>query len=339
MKKIISAALAVMFTVVFAAGCGKDARILYNGKLSEYVELGDYKNIQVDTSSDSFKEYYDDEVSADVSSYDLYVRRTEGTVAGGDTVNIDYVGKKDGEAFDGGTASGYYLTIGSNSFIDGFEEGLIGVEIGSTVDLDLTFPEDYSSAPELAGQPVVFTVTVNYVRTEEERKPEDYYSELGYASFDEYDSELSERAAKVYLTDKVIENSEIKGFPEEDTETIYSAYKNTVDKNVSSQYGIDFETYLSYNGQTEEQFKADAVTNQIEPLMKEQMVLYSVLDEEKLGLTDEEVQAELERQAESFNSTSVTAETLNEYYGEYFFEYLVVKEKAVDFLYENAEIS
>ena len=143
MKKIISAALAVMFTVVFAAGCGKDARILYNGKLSEYVELGDYKNIQVNTSSDSFKEYYDDEVSADVSSYDLYVRRTEGMVAEGDTVNIDYVGKKDGEAFDGGTASGYYLTIGSNSFIDGFEEGLVGVEIGSTVDLDLTFPENW----------------------------------------------------------------------------------------------------------------------------------------------------------------------------------------------------
>ena len=85
--------------------CGKnDARILYNDKLSKYVELGDYKNIPVDTKSDTFKEFYDEVISSDIYSNDLYVQKTEGEVADGDTVNIDYEGKKDGVAFDGSGA-------------------------------------------------------------------------------------------------------------------------------------------------------------------------------------------------------------------------------------------
>ena len=83
-------------------------------------------------------------------------------VESGDTVNIDFEGKKDGVAFDGGTSQGYNLTIGSGSFIDGFEDGLIGVNVGDTVDLNLTFPEGYQNA-DLAGQDVVFTVTVNFI--------------------------------------------------------------------------------------------------------------------------------------------------------------------------------
>ena len=151
MKRIICAALAV-----------------FKSSLSKYIDLGEYKGIEVDTSSDGFGVYYDNQISSDVANYDLYVRKTEGRVEDGDTANIDYVGKKDGVAFDGGTADGYDLVIGSGSFIDGFEDGLIGAEIGSTVDLNLEFPDDYQSE-ELAGKAVVFTVTVNYVKTDEER--------------------------------------------------------------------------------------------------------------------------------------------------------------------------
>ena len=74
------------------------------GKLSKYITLADYKGLKVDTKSDEFKEYYNNVISSDVSSNDLYVKKTEGTVANGDTANIDYTGKKDGVAFDGGTA-------------------------------------------------------------------------------------------------------------------------------------------------------------------------------------------------------------------------------------------
>lgn len=338
-KKIISVMLAVLTAAVIVTGCEKNnARILYNDKLSKYIKLGDYKNIPVDTKSDTFKEFYDDIISSDIAGNGLYVHKTEGEVASGDTVNIDYEGKKDGVAFSGGTAQGYDLTIGSGTFIDGFEDGLIGKKIGDTVDLNLTFPENYQST-DLAGKAVVFTVKINYVKTDEERKPEDYYKELDFDSLEAYEADVTERAAKNYLLDAVKANSEIKDYPEKDTETIYNGYKNMLDKNIQSQYGVDLATYLSYNNQTEEDFKSSLTDEQIKPIMEEQMVLYAVLDKEKLSLSDDDVKAKLDEQVANYNSTSITADTLKEFYGEYYFEYLAVNEKALDFLYKNADIS
>lgn len=328
--------LAVL-TLALLVGCGKnDARILYNEKLSKYVELGDYKNIPVDTKSDTFKEFYDEVISSDIYSNDLYVRKTEGEVADGDTANIDYEGKKDGVAFDGGTAKGYDLKIGSGSFIEGFESGLIGKKIGDTVDLNLTFPEDYQST-DLAGKAVVFTVKINYVKTDEERKPEDYYKELDFDTLDAYEADVTERAVKNYLLDTIKANSEIKDYPEKDTETIYTTYKKMVDKNIQSQYGIDLATYLSYNNQTEDDFKASITDEQIKPVMDEQMVLYAVLDKEKLGVTDEEVQAQLDETVKGYSG--VSENEIKEFYGDFYFEYLAVNEKALDYLYKNADIS
>ena len=336
MKRIISAILAVL-TAAMLAGCGNNgARILYNDKLSKYIKLGDYRNIPVDTKSDTFKEFYDNIISSDIYNNDLYVRKTEGTVANGDTANIDYVGKKDGVAFDGGTASGYDLNIGSGSFIDGFEDGLIGKKIGDTVDLNLTFPENYQSTA-LAGKAVVFTVKINYVKTDEERKPEDYYKELGFDSLDDYTADVTERAAKDYLLDAVKSDSEIKDYPEKDTETIYNAYKNMVGTNVQGQYGIDLATYLSYNNQTEEDFKSSITDEQIKPLMEEQMVLYAVLDKEKIGLTDKDIQYQIDETVKNYDG--VSEDKIKGFYGDYYFEYLAVNEKVLDFLYVNADIS
>ena len=130
---------------------------------SDYVELGEYKGLTVKIAP---IEVTDEEILAQISANagsDAMEDVTEGTVEEGDTANIDYVGKLDGEAFDGGTAKGYDLEIGSGTFIDGFEDGLVGVKIGDTVDLTLTFPESYPSE-ELAGKETVFTVTVNSVK-------------------------------------------------------------------------------------------------------------------------------------------------------------------------------
>ena len=339
MKKIICLLLGVMLTALVFAGCGKNAkRQLYNEKLNKYIDLGEYKGIKVDTKSDEFKKFYDSAVSSDISSNDLYVRKTEGEVSNGDTVNIDYTGKKDGIAFDGGTAEGYDLTIGSNSFIEGFETGLIGKKIGETVDLNLTFPENYNSS-ELAGKAVVFTVKINYVKTTEERKPEDYYSELGFKTLKAYTDDVTERAVKNYLLDKVQTASKIKDYPKTDIDTIYGAYKNTMEQNIKNSYGVDFATYLSYTNTTEDAFKQDAIKNQIKPAMEAQMVAYSILDKEKLGLKSEEVNKKIDETVKSINNSQVTADTVKNYYGEYYFEYLTVSEKAADYLYKNAEIS
>lgn len=187
MKKKL-AALLVLATSVFAlTACGENDTtsevqlpeatvtpsievVEVEGNLSElpveeYVVLGDYSNLNL--SIPARTEMTEEELDAYVMEYfyydasflaaDNFVK--EGTVADGDVVLIDYEGKLDGVAFDGGTATDATLGIGSGQFIDGFEEGLVGVEVGETVDLNLTFPESYSNT-DLAGQDVVFTVTV-----------------------------------------------------------------------------------------------------------------------------------------------------------------------------------
>lgn len=151
-------------------GCGSDGDVPLNQmKVEKYVTLGDYQNLSVTVDAAAVD---DTELAALVNS--VYVDNVTAENGGivdravetGDTVIIDYEGKKDGVAFEGGTAQEASLTIGSGRFIDGFEDGLIGVKPGETVDLNLTFPESYGNA-ELAGQPVVFTVTVHFIRPAE----------------------------------------------------------------------------------------------------------------------------------------------------------------------------
>ncbi len=341
MKKLLSAVLAVILLTAIATGCGntKKNRILYSDvNLSKAVELAEYKNISVKTDSDEFKEVYDSIISDDVANNNLYVKKTEGKVASGDVANIDYVGKKDGVAFEGGTDSGYDLEIGSNSFIEGFESGLIGVEIGSTVDLNLKFPDDYSSE-ELKGKDVVFTVTVNYVTTKDERKPEDYYKELDFESLEEYEADAKDRAIKSFLIEKITTASKVKNYPDKDINTLYLSAKNTVEMNIQSQYGIDFATYLGYVGQTEEQFKESIVSEKIKPSMDSQMIIYAILDKEGIKFEQKEIDAEVNAIVKEVDNAQVDAKYVKEVYGEYYFEYKVVREKVLDFIYKNAKIS
>jgi trigger factor len=156
--------MAVLAAGVVLVGCKAKTETLADMDVSKYVTLGNYHDLTVtlapaavsdeelDTAVDSFFQSYVTE--------DMWV--TDRPVKDGDVLNIDFVGKKDGVAFEGGTAESYKLIIGSKSFIDGFEDGLIGAMPGTPVDLNLTFPENYHS-PDLAGQAVVFTVTVNYI--------------------------------------------------------------------------------------------------------------------------------------------------------------------------------
>lgn len=132
------------------------------------VILPDYKNLTIGESAAAVPEENLKKIDCLLITSGNYnvdttnIGRKQGTVSEYDIVNIDYVGTKDGVAFDGGTGSDYNLGIGTGAFIDGFEDGLIGVETGQTVDLSLTFPENYQNS-ELAGQAVVFKVTVNYI--------------------------------------------------------------------------------------------------------------------------------------------------------------------------------
>ena len=137
-------------------------------RAADYVILGNYKGVEITLDepevTDEYLEGYIDYVLQNSAVSTPVLDRP---VEMGDVVNIDYVGKIDDVAFDGGTAQGYDLTIGSGRFIEGFEDGCIGMEVGETRDVEATFPDPYTNNPDLAGKVAVFTVTVNSISVEE----------------------------------------------------------------------------------------------------------------------------------------------------------------------------
>lgn len=340
MKRILSIGLAVMLTLVLFAGCDKKKdRILYSDfNLSKNVTLAEYKGIKVDTDSKSFKEFYNSLIDQLVleNNFQSETSVTEGTIANGDIANIDYEGKKNGVAFEGGTATASDLTIGSNSFIDGFESGLIGKKIGDTVDLNLTFPENYHSQ-ELAGQKVVFTVKINSAK--KALKPEEFYSQLGFASVEEFEKDIKENAIDNYLLDTFIENSKIKNYSEKDKEFLTDKYLELVETNIQSQYSMTLDSYLSNIGQTKEAFTESIVTEQIIPTMDMQMPVYALIDNEGITVTAKDIETEINETVKSYNDSSITADAVKEYYGEYYFESIIAREKVLEFIRKNAKIS
>ena len=220
----------------------------------------------------------------------------------GDIVNINYVGKKDGIAFDGGTddsEEGYNLGLGSHSFIDGFEEGLIGATAGEVRDLNLTFPENYHSA-ELAGQAVVFTVTVNYVQEEviPEFTDEFVKENFGFATAAEYVAALEDEMNKATFYDQIfaalVETSTVKNYPadliEQEKQGVIDYYMYYVEM-YSAYLGMDFETTLTYMFDFESQEALEKFAEEYAyDVIKEQLVLSEVGVKEGLTVSEEEYQ-------------------------------------------------
>ena len=274
----------------------------------------------------------------------------------GDLTDISYVGKKDGVAFDGGTADNYELELGSGQFIDGFEDGVVGMKVGETKDLTLTFPDNYGNA-ELAGADVVFTVTLNKIY--ELSKPElndDFVAGLGIedvATVEEYRQYLydnyMEDAQEQYETDlqnavmdAVYANASFKG---EASEMKARYHDRIVNNNYSymstmaAMYGVDLEsllgaTWVEYVAANEDQIQASAemAANQI-------LLAEKIAENEGLTVTKEEIEADLEEQAGEYGYDS--AEAFKEMMGDEikgYDEYLVMQ-KVIDFLVENAHVT
>lgn len=340
MKRILSLTLVVFLLSTLLTACGKNKTILFSSvDFDKALTLAEYKGITLDTSSDEYGEFYDNVIVSDIKNNSLYIEKTEGTVSEGDIANIDYVGKKDGVAFEGGTDEGYDLEIGSNSFIEGFESGLIGAEIGKTIDLNLTFPEDYGNE-ELNGADVVFTVTVNSVQTTDGVKPKDIYEDLGYKTLKEYENDVKERATDNYFLNLVRSKSEIKEYPDEDVKTLKTQIKDALNNNFTSYYGMSLESYLTQNGMTMIDFENNLLNNQVKPLIAETMPLYAILDKEGVKITDKDLETKLDELVKEYKNsgTSVDAETIKKSVGEYSIENLAVQEKALEIIKENAKI-
>ncbi len=307
---------------------------------SEYVTLGEYKGLTVEVDP---VEVTDEQVMDKIAS-ETKQTLTEGTVEDGDTVNIDYVGKIDGEEFDGGSAEGYDLEIGSCTFIDGFEDGIIGMQVGDTKDLELTFPEDYHSE-ELAGKDVVFTVTVNSISRVPELTDEvadsvvegmtaEAYQESVRQDLEDAAKESQKSDAQQKLLQAVYENATISGYPEEN---LQYTIKRATDyyEWLASMYGMSLDDYLTNYGMTQDEFK-EQIQPVAEEALGEEMTLLAIAKEENIEVSDEEYEAGLERYAEAQGMDDPSK--LEEAYGENYIRNSLLQEKVLDFLYENATI-
>ncbi len=320
---------------------------LENMNVEQYVTLGEYKGLTVTVEPISVA---DEEVEALMQdAYSSVVTAENGgivdrAVAVGDTVNIDYVGKKDDVAFDGGTAAGYNLAIGSGSFIDGFEDGLVGVMPGETVDLNLTFPEQYHSA-DLAGQAVVFTVTVNYIIPTEMK--DDVVPAIGIqgvSTVEElrqyaYDY-LYSRAENNYHTN--VDNAVLLAFMNNCTfgeipQSVIDKYREQATTGITQQaqmYGMDDETFVNqFYGRTLEEFLEIYSVE----AAKQDIALQAVANNENLNMTEEELKTALEGYAANAGYATVD-EFLGGQSAEIYRDYLMC-ERILDFLVNNAVIN
>ncbi len=329
MKKRLLVSMAVALVMSVLAGCGSDKDTEKNSveadktqvsdevseeirvselKVEDYVTLGEYKNLAVTTAAQ--ETFTEEQVAAQaLGVYQKYVTKDNGgvidrAVATGDTVIIDYVGKKDGVAFAGGTAQGADLTIGSGQFIDGFEDGLIGVKPGETVDLNLTFPENYGNA-DLAGAKVVFTVTVHYILPVEMKDEvvagfgvEDIknvselkqYCRTMLEEDAQYEYEQNLMAAVV---DALIEKCTFAELPED----FMAQTKETLKADLSAsaaRYGMDGETLVNYfYGMDYDTF----ITENAEYSVKILLALQALAQKEGLILEEKELNQRIEQVA------------------------------------------
>lgn len=279
--------------------------------LKPEVELGKYKGIEVEAKDTTVT---DEEVDAELAKVQeqnsRLVAADDKEVENGDQVTIDFEGFVDGVAFEGGKGEDYPLTIGSHSFIDTFEDQLVGKKVGDEVEVNVTFPEQYQ-AEELAGKPAMFKVNIKEIKVKELPELDDDFAQ-DVSEFDtlaEYKEDV-----KKNLEEKKKEEAEqqkeadvIKAIVEDAKMDIHEkmikaqAQQMVEDfaQRIQSQ-GISFEQYMQFTGSTPEML-LEQVTPQAEERIKARLVLEAVVKAENIEVSDEEFEKELEEMTKQYN--------------------------------------
>jgi trigger factor len=292
---------------------GKELEFTAESEILPEVKLGDYKKL---TAKKKAVKVNDDDVTEIIDRMRqgfAEKKSVDRAAKDGDEAIIDFVGKKDGEAFKGGTANDYTLTIGSNQFIPGFEEGLVGHKAGEEFDLDLTFPEDYH-AKELAGSKVVFSVTLKEVK--EIILPElndELAAKAGsFTSVDELKADIKreitaqkERESldnlKDQLIDQLIETSTIP-VPEILVADQSRSIEQDMTQNLMYQ-GMNLEMYLESKKLTKEQWQNGEVKDAAEKRVKAGLALAELSKELKVTATDEELAAKVNEYQQQYGKS------------------------------------
>lgn len=343
-RKIALLLTGVLSAAMLLTGCQAS-----KGLETDVLTISKYKNVEVE-QVEKPQEITDDDVKASIQaeleSHATEKVITDRAVANGDTAVIDFAGTLDGVAFEGGTAEDYSLTIGSGVFIPGFEDSVIGHNVGDTYDWNGSFPEEYGNA-ELAGKAVVFKITVKSIVQQELPKLDDKFvktvSEKS-KTVKEYKKEikekLTEEAQRTYeesleteVWKQVLENTEVKKYPEKEvkkiSDTLIQQYKD-----VMEYYQVSYEDFISEQmNTTVEEFEAQ-IKEASKGSMKQVLVTEAIAEKENIKLDDKTLEKELKELAKMYGYEDVKA--LKESADEKDLKDIVLNNLVKDWLVEHA---
>ncbi len=278
--------------------------------LKPAVKLPEYKGIEVtkadlEVTDEDLEKELEKQLQNNARTVDVEDR----AAAIDDTVDIDFDGYCDGEQFDGGKSEGYSLKLGSHSFIDTFEDQIVGHNIGDEFDVNVTFPENYQAA-ELAGKPAVFKVKLNGIKAQEIPAADDEFAQdvSEFDTLEEYKNSLKEKLAETKAENakrdqrdeaiqKIADGCEID-IPDAMIDTQTSSMINEIAQNLAQQ-GIPMSMYYQVTNTTEESLKAQ-YRSQAEQQIRVALALEAIAEAESIEVTDEDVNAELEKMAENY---------------------------------------
>ena len=329
-------------------GVGKDLQFTVKVFVKPDVELGEYKGLKatkfVHRVTD---EEIDRRIQQDVDKATTMADVTDRNVENGDTVNLDYAGTVDGVAFEGGTAKGQTLEIGSGHFIPGFEEQMVGMAIGEEKDLNVKFPDEYH-AENLKGKDAVFHVKVNGIQAKVvPALDDDFAADVSeFNTFDEYKAgivkELNDRAQK--NADTQLENSLVQqAVDASDCDIPDAMIDDETDVMIREMklrmmyQGLQFEDYIKYTGQTEDQIR-EMYKPEAKNRVKMQLVLEAGIKAEGIEPTEEEVEKAIADEAErAGREVEDFKKSLNDRQKEYLKENAAIR-KFVDLIVASAQV-
>ena len=310
------------------------------------VTLGQYKGLEAERKDESVSdEDVDNELNSVRKRNARMIDIDDRAAEMGDTVDIDFDGYLDGERFDGGKAEGYSLELGSNSFVPGFEDQIVGMKIGEEKDIDITFPENYT--PELAGKAVVFKIKLNGITTPELPELDDEFAKdvSEFDTLDEYKGSLRENLEKRKKDEaendfraNVLKQA-VNNLQTEIPECMILEKVEQTIRDYASNFGMTDRSVPLENLKEMMGLSDEVVENNIRPAaefqVKTDLLLDKIKDEEKLEVTEEAFNEYLNKVAEDVKAT---ADQLKNYFGEAFIKAEQLKEMATNLIVDSAKV-
>ena len=313
-----------------------------NLNLDKLVTLGEYKGLKLTKEITEVRDEDIDDAVADALE-NTYVE-VDRPAENGDTVNIDYVGTMEGEEFEGGSDTGFDLQLGSHSFIDGFEDGLVGAKKGDVVTLDLTFPKNYTE--ELSGKAVQFKVTVNKVQTTSKEISEEWVkANTEFESVEDYRRDIRVKLETQNNTDAedtmegeawkmVLENSEVNEYSEEVVQYGRYYYDQLL-KSYCQQSGITLEQYMEAKNMTADDYK-EMQTAYAQSMAGQLLIMAAIEKAEGISAEDQQYQESLK---ELIEASGVDEDTFFSYYERFSVEQSLMLERINKIIVDNAVVT